>query len=147
MRMRYCCLASACTRCRPRNPEPPKIVIRVSALDCAVICRFVPSAPCALAYPPPYPPPHAGEGREGGSGGIPDRPAAVQGARRPIQGNRIWNVLDISAACCGVKENRFYPHGVEARGWGMGWRHLRRVLKVLKIHGLVTPGGTICLKF
>src|SRR5215831_20087683 len=44
------------------------------------------------------------------------------------QGNRIWNVLDISAACCGVKENRFYPHGVEARGWGMGWRHLRRVL-------------------
>jgi len=63
------------------------------------------------------------------------------------QGNRIWNVLDISAACCGVKENRFYPHGVEARGWGMGWRHLRRVLKVLKIHGLVTPGGTICLKF
>src|SRR5262249_47878096 len=73
--------------------------------------------------------------------------SATKASAYPIQGNRIWNVLDISAGCCGVKENRFYPHGVEARGWGMGWRHLRRVLKVLKIHGLVTPGGTICLKF
>src|SRR5215471_7048139 len=78
---------------------------------------------------------------------LPIRGKADKRLPSKVQGNRIWNVLDISAACCGVKENRFYPHGVEARGWGMGWRHLRRVLKVLKIHGLVTPGGTICLKF
>ena len=73
---------------------------------------------------------------------------AGAGNVRPVgQGNRIWNVLDILAAYCGVQENRFYPRGIEARGWGMGWRHLRRALKVLKIRGPVTPGGTICLKF
>jgi hypothetical protein len=73
--------------------------------------------------------------------------AQVYKCKAGTQGNRIWNVLDILAAYCGVQENRFYPRGIEARGWGMGWRHLRRALKVLKIRGPVTPGGTICLKF
>src|SRR6516164_9211430 len=35
-----------------------------------------------------------------------------------MQGNHIWSILNISTVCCGVKENRFYRRGVEARGWG-----------------------------
>src|SRR5712671_6710288 len=58
--MRYCRFASARTTWRPRNPEPPKTVTRVSALDFTVIA-VLPRRRLTCA------------------GGIADRSAAVQG--------------------------------------------------------------------
>ena len=64
-----------------------------------------------------------------------------------VQGNRIWNLIDMYVGGCGFGATRLYRCLVWFYGWRRGWKALRNAVRILRIRGPAMPDDTICWRF